>query len=311
LITRVVFPLWLLVGAVLKMVDGSPSNLPTVFVKWLGPVGVDLLFVLKYTVALELAVVGVVWLLPRLARPVALAMLGAFLPVLVGEIMLGASSCGCFGAVQIPPIVTLAMDGGLLLGVWLLGRRSPTLTVSRQMPTSRTVLAGLWILASFAVGFYATGRLGADTGPAADVAATSQAQALPKDGYYVPDYADWLNMQWHDLAIAGWVAGAPQDMERGSQYVIFYRKDCEHCHELMELFFADTLQFPTTAIAVPERNGFPTEGVLPMPCSECRQAELPAGCDWFMQTPVLVRLENGVVACAAEVDASAPECIQW
>jgi hypothetical protein len=100
-------------------------------------------------------------------------------------------------------------------------------------------------------------------------------------------------------------------MERGSQYVIFYRKDCEHCHELMELFFTDGLQFPTTAIAVPERNGFPTEGVQPMPCSECLQAELPAGCDWFMQTPVLVRLENGVVACAAEVDASAPECIQW
>jgi hypothetical protein len=40
-------------------------------------------------------------------------------------------------------------------------------------------------------------------------------------------------------------------------------------------------------------------------------AELPAGIDWFLQTPVLVRLADGVVDCAAEVDADAPECISW
>jgi hypothetical protein len=40
-------------------------------------------------------------------------------------------------------------------------------------------------------------------------------------------------------------------------------------------------------------------------------AELPAGIDWFLQTPVLVRLMNGVVECAAEVDATAPECLDW
>ena len=42
-----------------------------------------------------------------------------------------------------------------------------------------------------------------------------------------------------------------------------------------------------------------------------RLAELPAGIDWFLQTPVLVRLADGVVECAAEVEATAPECLDW
>jgi len=40
-------------------------------------------------------------------------------------------------------------------------------------------------------------------------------------------------------------------------------------------------------------------------------AELPAGIDWLLQTPVLVRLVDGVVDCAAEVDVSELKCIDW
>ncbi len=93
-------------------------------------------------------------------------------------------------------------------------------------------------------------------------------------------------------------------------YLIFYRKNCEHCHELLETYFDSPPDRPTTVIAVPERKGFPSEGVLEMPCTACRQAELPAGCDWFLKTPVMVRLDDGVVECAAEVDVTNPECIE-
>ena len=92
---------------------------------------------------------------------------------------------------------------------------------------------------------------------------------------------------------------------------MFYRKDCEHCHLLLEEHFSGQLPFPTTVIAVPEKAGFPKTGVLSMPCTECGQAELPSGCDWFMQTPVVVRLNGGVVECAAEVNPDTPECLQW
>ena len=103
----------------------------------------------------------------------------------------------------------------------------------------------------------------------------------------------------------------PDDLDVGQQFVIFFRKDCEHCHELLEVYFSGTLDWPTTAIAVPERDGWPTENLQSFMCDECRTAELPAGFDWFLQTPVLVRLMDGQVDCAAEVDPMSPECLDW
>jgi len=78
----------------------------------------------------------------------------------------------------------------------------------------------------------------------------------------------------------------------------------------MELHFSDELPAPTLAVAVPERAGYPTENLQSFPCGGCGTAELPAGVDWFLQTPVLVRLEDGVVGCAAEVEAMAPQCLE-
>ena len=127
----------------------------------------------------------------------------------------------------------------------------------------------------------------------------------------MPQYQDWIGQQFHELDMAAWTSNLPDDIGFGPQYVIFFRKDCEHCHELMELHFSGVLEHPTTAIAVPERDGFPTENLQPFNCPDCRLAELPAGIDWFLQTPVLVRLADGVVECAAEVEAITPECLVW
>jgi hypothetical protein len=129
--------------------------------------------------------------------------------------------------------------------------------------------------------------------------------------YYLPQYETWQGERWDDLDIAAWVKGEIAGLDNGVRYVLFYRKDCEHCHALMEVYLAGQLSIPTLAVAVPEKEGFPTVGTQPMSCTECARAELPAGCDWFLATPVLVRLRDGVVECVAEEDPAAPECIQW
>jgi hypothetical protein len=163
------------------------------------------------------------------------------------------------------------------------------------------VLCGLLALVAVALAFGLPGH--AAPAPAAAV-------RLPAAGYYLPDYASWVGRRYQDLDVAGFVVGAPADLAVGVQYVVFYRKDCDHCHDLLDAYFAGDLPVPTTAVAVPERNGFPTAGVKPMPCTQCRFAQLPTGCDWFMKTPVLVRLNNGLVECAAEVDVDDPQCLQ-
>lgn len=306
ILARVVVPLWLFTGAVLKLIDLSPSHLPAALIRWLGGNGVDLMFVLRFGIAVELIVAGVMVLLPPLARWAGIVMLGAFLPVLVGDVALGAESCGCFGSVEVNPWFTLVMDVTFLFGLIFLGRRDPRLALGRLLPTSRVIAAGVWSLLSVFAAF----ALPADN-PADLSVATAVEALLPVDGYYLPDYEEWIGRPFRDLDIASWITGLPVDLEAGQQYVIFFRKDCEHCHELMEVYFNGSLDWPTTAVAVPEREGWPTENLQPFPCVGCRVAELPAGIDWFLQTPVLIRLADGVVECAAEVNAGAPECIDW
>ena len=311
---RVLVPLWLAAGAVLKLMDLSPAHLPAAMIKWCGGLGVDLMFVLRFTIAAEFIVAGVMILLPPLARWIGIAVLAAFVPVLMGDLALGASSCGCFGAVKVSPWVTLVTDVTFLFGLLVLGRREPRLAMTRDLPTSKVLMAGIWSLLSVVVAFgLSAPAASVDVGSGGEsaVAGSGGALALPADGYYMPQYQDWIGQQFHELDVAAWTSNLPDDIGFGPQYVIFFRKDCEHCHELMELHFSGVLEHPTTAIAVPERDGFPTENLQPFNCPDCRLAELPAGIDWFLQTPVLVRLADGVVECAAEVEAITPECLVW
>jgi len=307
LLARVVVPLWFGIGAVLKLVDGSPSNLPAVLVRWFGGVGLDLRFVLEFSIAVELVAVGAMVLLPGIARVVGIAMLGSFLPVLIGDVAMGASSCGCFGAVQIPPWVTLVTDLFFLGSLLFVAHGVPALKIPRSLSTWRVVAVGLWSVLSVALAFGLTSSGTPVDG--SDIDTNPVAARGPDQGYYLPDYSTWVGQPFLELDIAAWVRGLPDDLEQGQQYVLFYRMDCEHCHELMEFFFAEELASPTTAVAVPEKAGFPTIGVQPFVCQECRRAELPSGVDWFMQTPVLVKLGDGVVECAAEVTADNPTCL--
>ncbi len=305
-LARVIVPLWLLTAAVLKLVDLSPTHLPAALIKWTGAFGADLWFVLRFSIAAELIVVGVMVVLPTLARWTGILMLGAFLPILVGDLMLGASSCGCFGAIQVNPWVTLVMDVTFFFGLLFLGRREPRLALTPSLPTSRVVAVGLWSLMSVVVAFSSP-----SAGPSIEGDSGTDRPVLPADGFYLPTYDDWVGQPFRELEIAVWALGLPDDLDVGQQFVIFYRKDCEHCHELLELYFSGPLDWPTTAIAVPERDGWPTENVQSFPCDGCRVAELPAGIDWFLQTPVLVRLSAGTVECAAEVDPISPQCLDW
>ena len=309
-LARVVVPLWLATGAVLKLIDLSPAHLPAALIQWLGGNGIDLLFVLRFSIAAELIVAGVMVLLPPLARWAGILVLTAFAPVLIGDLLLGASSCGCFGAVEVSPWVTLVTDVTFLLGILVLGRREPRLALTPNLPTSRVMIAGVLSLLSVFVAFGLPAPSPAANAGSVDVASVD-VPALPADGYYMPQYGDWIGRQFGQLDVAAWISNLPDGIDFGLQYVIFYRKDCEHCHELMELHFSGSLEQPATAIAVPERYGFPTENLQPFDCPECRLAELPPGIDWFFQTPVLVRLRDGAVECAAEVEATAPECLVW
>lgn len=312
LLTRFIVPIWVLAGAVSKLIENSPAQLPVALIKTASGLGIDLGYLLHMGVGVELAAAGIMLVAPSLSPLIAAGLLLLFFPILVGDLFLGASSCGCFGSVQVHPGITLGVEATLMVAVFVAAHFARWRWLPGRIDGWRVVTAMAWTLAAFAVafGFPLTRPEAPAPAGGGHMAGPAPARGPAVPPYYLPDYNSWVGKPWKDLDVARWVKGAAPDGP-GVRYVIFYRKDCEHCHELLATKFSGDLPYPTTVIAVPEKNGFPTEGLLPMPCAQCVQAELPPGCDWFFETPVVVRLEDGVVTCAAQVDPENPQCIDW
>ena len=71
---------------------------------------------------------------------------------------------------------------------------------------------------------------------------------------YIRDYADTSDIIGALTPIASWITGLPEDLDAGQQYVMFYRLDCEHCHELVEVYFAGELPPCPNTPAAPSTN---------------------------------------------------------
>lgn len=105
--------LWLAAGALYKLFDGVPADLPSSVVE---KSPFDAWDTFRYSIAVELAVVGLVIAVPRLGWLLLCGAFATFLAILAPLAMEGAESCGCFGGtVTIKPTTMMAIDGGLLL----------------------------------------------------------------------------------------------------------------------------------------------------------------------------------------------------
>ena len=300
---RVVVPLWVLTGAVFKLVERSPKYLPKeTILKLAGGLNFNLDVLLRTLIGLEFLAVGVMLFLPRLSRKMALFMLSVFCLILLGELIRGNfADCGCFGSKSPPPWAILMIDGGLLLGV-LAFRPKPAV----RQPAARWPLSAAagWIIAGFALSFLV---------PAVEAPNQPNDIDRPLPSYYLPNTDEWPGKRWDELDIAGLMANRPKNIDAGRRYVVFYGRTCDHCHSLFEQYFTGTLAVPTTLIAVPEaKQGFEVDGVLPLLVTGHEELELPIGCDWLITTPILVAMEDGVVVCATEgEDPLSPQCLTW
>lgn len=115
-LVRIVVPLWVLAGAAFKLYERNPGNLPSVILANLKD-HIDAMLQLRILIGCELFAVGVMIFVPRFARAMAIFMLTCFCVILVGEMIRGATKCGCFGSLPFKPWHMLVIDGSLLLGV--------------------------------------------------------------------------------------------------------------------------------------------------------------------------------------------------
>ncbi|MDP7028951.1 MAG: hypothetical protein QF733_01865 [Phycisphaerales bacterium] len=320
-LVRLIVPLWITVGAATKLVERTPKLLPEHLRKLLDGAGWDLYAALSIFITIEFAAVAIMLFIPRLAKSCAIVMLSTFCGVLLYEIFNGnLTNCGCLGSYSPPAWLMLSIDLTLLIltiGLPVRPVRVASNRIAWALATITTVALGLTT-------FIRVGAVSGDVGGPTEVESTdapaqtidpitteTPGRTLP--GYYSLDTSDWPGRRVRDIDLISWVTALPDSLEDGRQYLIFYSRTCEHCHDLLLEYFSYDPPAPTTIVAIPEmKEGFIEDGQLENPCVDCAEVELPVGVDWLMTPPVVVAIEDGVVQCAQEAeDFIDPACLPW
>jgi hypothetical protein len=327
LLTRVIVPLWIAAGVVLKLKAATPKLLPEELWTTAVGLGINLLQLLAVLIALEIFAISVMVFLPRVARYMAIWMMGCFCLILLNEIRVGHTACGCLGSFSPSPWVMLSIDASLLLGVLFFRQRLE----GEWFPKPRLLAAGG--LTAVGVALCAVLILGenvetivpappavvgqADGGTPADGGTTGTTEPA---GMVLPPYVtiqpdDWVGQPFVETELAKFVSGWSPEVTEGLHHVIFFSRSCDHCQLLLENHFFENPPIPTTLVAIPEtKAGFDEATQLDMAyCQDCvGHLELPVGSDWIVTPPVVVSVESGIVACAKEADdPDAPECLLW
>ncbi len=333
LVTRLVVPAWIAAGATMKLVENDPRNLPKPLFNaivstdgMLGLSGVAWMDAMLRTICgVEFILAAIILCMPRCARPLAMAVLGVFCAILLYLIGTGwandgfdavlKGSCGCFGKSGINPLYMLMIDGALLIVVLRSSRASRSCaTATPPMCKGGTPAAVL----SFAGLAFAYGKpaptvvvieppapivpapIGITPGPTIDppppvvpAAGAWPSRPATVQPYYLPEFEKWVGARLDaqpELALLD--APPPADLQHGTWFVMLYRADCEHCHEVLGTYFAGALKHPTLLIGIPD---FDPGTVQPMPCGECEIRSFVAGPNYVVQTPVVMRVKDGVV----------------
>jgi hypothetical protein len=321
-LSRIIVPLWILTGVVFKLNAGAPSTLPLTLTMPARDLGIPLGTLLYTLIGLEIFAVLVMVLLPRLARPMAIFMLASFCAILIGEMIRGAESCGCFGGgMTIQPRTMLVADLLLLVGVILFRPAAgPGTAGASSVLSARTggiaagALAG-GLAMSFGIG---TMLHGGERPQDALVDETADVEGAERDPtinpsprnlphfWYARDIETWVGRPWRELELFQFMPRWPKDMDEGKRYVVFFSRTCGHCQDMFELDFIVPLAAPVTAIEIPhsERQLISPDALFePVADAVTELLALPLGPNWNMiQAPLAMRIENGIVTCAREQD---------
>lgn len=206
---------WLLVWALMKLFKGNPMELPEP-VRAHSPFDAELTF--RVAIAIELSIACLAVTRPRLGWLPLAGLYAFFVALLVPMVASGAESCGCGGgAVKMPPLLMVSIDGLLLVG--LLATRPWRAISGAGLPL-------LLLVAGLAVSWAAPWLV---IRSASDVKGPLTTEAVEKGGirYFNLEPAKWKGQPIFDVAeLTRWIAVEKLPIE-GS--IVFWRQGCPHC----------------------------------------------------------------------------------
>jgi hypothetical protein len=279
---------WLLIGALFKLFAGTPALLPPL-VREMSPFGLDLTFHLA--IAIELAVVCVALLKPRWGWPLIAATFTLFLVVLGDQQARGAASCGCLGsAVKMPPLVMMAIDGGLL--AFLLATQPWRRLKSAGAPIVAVALA---VVVSFAAPWLV---IKSSSGDNVVTPANGDPKTPPANVRYVVLYPErWVGKSIYDIGDFAPYVGADKLPTDGR--IVLWRQSCDHCAKHLRDMANEKDESQLILLVQVADDLDKGRAVDAMPSgANVTQVVLPETPSFTVETPVEIRVAGGVVTAA-------------
>jgi hypothetical protein len=219
----------------------------------------------------------------RTFRWLAILLFTSFASYSLYLVIRGADSCGCFGAIRIHPSWTFILDLAVVLGLVMSLRCSGEqqwVTPNQRMPRHSALRQ---VIVAAAMG-----------------AAVVAAAVLLRTANRVTAVAENLMPAVGNLVVLdpeGWIGKALPiarlidiDVSKGKWIMLIHRTDCPACQEALPRYQQLALKGEHVAlIEVPPYSHSP-----PMETT-CYYGRLKDDRDWFVQTPVEVQLQDGIV----------------
>lgn len=243
---------WLLMGALFKLLKGSPNDLPPEFVE-LSPLSIYDTF--RGAIAIELCIVAIALIWPRLGWMFLSSIFVVFLVLLGKLVAAGAEGCGCFGgSITIAPWIMMTIDGTLLL---LLLASRPWKTLPK---TNKAVLRAITLVPIFVVSvllpwtMFIEVVVPPEQPPTAGGNQSPVAETDVLDGFKEFRIDTWEGEMIFDLELSQFTspAGAMETLP-APLHVVIYRKTCEHCRDhISELATNPPVDMPIALVRIPE-----------------------------------------------------------
>lgn len=198
----------------------------------------------------------------------------------------GATSCGCFGPLRIHPWWTFFIDAAVVVG---LAASLANHTTTHRADATYGVQAARFRVARYVVLAGATGI--SVVGFALVVryvngrTAVAKGMTAASGGLMILEPEQWIG---EELPIADSIS---VDLTKGDWVAVLHRHDCPACQEALPRY--EQLALMGQSVALIEIPPYGSSRPLGSSVRCCRLAN---DRDWFVETPVEIRLRNGIVA---------------
>lgn len=222
---------------------------------------------------------------------------GIFSLVSLTLALAGSTSCNCFGTVRINPWIMFGADLAILIALCF----EPRLAIpSPSMSTHprRAIAAG-----TAAIAFSLTLSVRLLQGMPVDVAGSETGRAVA----FEP--RDWIGRVFPLGQHIDWQGKQPALIE-GEWLVVLHRQGCPDCRELLDRLEAGggtaTPQQRIVLLEVPSHSGDAADESKPARSSKRRMTSghIRNDRDWFVPTPALIELKDGIVSRVPSVSES-------